>query len=186
MINPIALLLPSLVSAVLVFVASSIVHMFTKWHANDFTTLPNEDAVLSALRPFNLAPGTYAAPRPKDMKDMGSPEFKAKSMKGPVVILNVMPNGQTGMGKQLGLWFVYSAVVALFSGLIASKAVGIGAHYVLVFKFVGAIAFAAYAIALWQAAIWYGRSWTVTIKSTLDGVLYACLTAGAFGWLWPR
>jgi hypothetical protein len=26
----------------------------------------------------------------------------------------------------------------------------------------------------------------MTMKSCLDGVIYALLTAGVFGWLWPR
>jgi hypothetical protein len=39
---------------------------------------------------------------------------------------------------------------------------------------------------LWQMSIWYRRSVSVTMKSTIDGLVYACLTAGVFGWLWPR
>ena len=186
MISLTALLLPTLLSAVLVFLVSSIVHMFTKWHAGDFESLPNEDAVLSALRPFNLAPSSYVAPRPKGMKDMDSPEFKAKSSQGPVVMLNVMPNGQTGMGSQLVLWFLYSAVVALFAGYVTSRAAGKAADAMLVFKFVAIIAFGAYSLGLWQMSIWFRRPWLVTIKSTIDGVIYGCLTAAAFAWLWPQ
>jgi len=186
MITVTSLLLPTLLSAVLVFLVSSVIHMFTKWHAGDFSSLPNEDAVLSALRPFNLAPGAYAAPRPKDMKDMGSPEFKAKSAQGPRVLMQVMPNGQTGMGQQLVLWFLYSFFVALFAGYVTSRATGKATDAMIVFKFVAIIAFGAYSIGLWQMAIWYRRSWTVTIKSTIDGLLYGCLTAAAFAWLWPQ
>jgi len=186
MISPTALLLPALVSAVLVFLVSSIVHMLTPWHANDFSKLPNEEGVLAALRPFNLPPGTYVAPRSSGMKDMGTPEFQAKVKLGPSVMMSVMPTGQSGMGRQLVLWFIYAAVIALFAGFVAGKALGAGAHYPVVFKFVAAIAFGAYAMGLWQMSIWYRRPWVVTIKSTIDGVLYACLTAGAFGWLWPR
>ena len=186
MISLTALLLPALLSAVLVFLMSSIMHMMTKWHAGDFSRLPDEDGVLAALRPFNLAPGEYVAPRPKDMKDMGSPEFKAKAAKGPIVMLNVRPNGQTGMGKQLGLWFAYSAVIGLFAGYVSSRAVGMGSDRMLVFKFVASIAFGAYALGLVQTSIWYGRSWVTTIKSTIDGVIYGALTGAAFMWLWPR
>ncbi len=180
------LLLPAFAGAVLVFVVSSVIHMFTKWHANDFSKLPSEDAVLSALRPFGLPPGAYAAPRPKDMKDMGSPEFKAKAAQGPVVMLTVMPNGQTGMGQQLILWFLYSFFVALFSGYVTSRAVGIGADTMVVFKFTVCVAFSGYALALWQMSIWYRRPWLLTIKSTIDGVLYAALTAAPFALLWPK
>jgi len=38
---------------------------------------------------------------------------------------------------------------------------------------------------LWQMSIWYRRSWSTTLKATLDGVIYGLLTGGAFGWLWP-
>jgi hypothetical protein len=24
------------------------------------------------------------------------------------------------------------------------------------------------------------------LKATIDGLIYACLTAGTMGWLWPR
>jgi len=186
MISLTALLLPALVSAVLVFLVSSLIHMLTPWHAGDFSKLPNEEGVLAALRPFNITPGSYAAPRPSSMKDMGTPEFQAKVKLGPSIMLGVMPSGGSGMGRQLVLWFLYSAVIALFAGFITGKALGAGANYLVVFKFVAAIAFGAYAIGLWQMSIWYRRPWVVTIKSTIDGVLYACLTAGAFGWLWPR
>lgn len=185
MLSLTALLLPTLLSAGLVFIVSSIIHMVTPWHAGDFSRLPNEEGVLSALRPFNLVPGQYVAPRPANMKDMGSPEFRAKVKLGPSIMMTVMPAG-SGMGQQLVLWFLYSAVVALFAGYVTSKALRIGADYIVVFKFVAAVAFGAYAMGLWQMSIWYRRSWFVTLKSTLDGVLYACLTAGAFGWLWPR
>ncbi|HXD74953.1 MAG TPA: hypothetical protein VN628_14490 [Vicinamibacterales bacterium] len=186
MIGLTALLLPALLSAVLVFIVSSIIHMATPWHAGDFSRLPNEDAVLAALRPFNIIPGSYAAPRPANMKEMGSPEFSAKVQQGPNVMMNVLPNVRGGMGAQLTLWFVYAFVVALFSGYMASRAEGVGVDYKVIFKFVAAVAFGAYSIGLWQMSIWYRRPWSVTLKSTIDGVLYGCLTAGVFGWLWPR
>jgi len=185
MVSVTALLVPALVSAVLVFIASSIIHMLTPWHAGDFKRLPNEDGVLSALRPFNLAPGTYVAPRPASMKDMGTPEFQAKAKLGPNVTLQVRPAGAAGIGRQLGLWFVFSFVVALLAGYLTSKAQQAGADYSVIFKFVAAITFAAYTGGLWQQSIWYG-GWAVTLKSTIDGLLYALLTGGTFGWLWPR
>ena len=58
--------------------------------------------------------------------------------------------------------------------------------YLRVFRFAGATAFIGYAVALWQMSIWYRRAWSTTIKATVDGLIYALLTAGTFGWLWPR
>ena len=186
MISVTALLLPALLAAVLVFLVSSIIHMATPWHAGDFRKLPNEEGVLAALRPFSLTPGSYVAPRPSSMKDMGTPEFQAKVKLGPSVMINVMPPGTGGMGQQLAEWFLYSAFIGVIAGYITSKALQPGAAYVVVFKFVAAIAFAAYSLGLWQMSIWYRRPWVVTFKSTIDGIIYGCLTAGAFAWLWPR
>ncbi len=45
-----ALWLPILLSAVIVFVASSVIHMATPWHKSDYPKLPNEDRVMDALR----------------------------------------------------------------------------------------------------------------------------------------
>ena len=33
--------------------------------------------------------------------------------------------------------------------------------------------------------IWKGGLWSVAAKNAFDGLLYALVTAGAFGWLWP-
>lgn len=114
-----------------------------------------------------------------------SPEFQAKLGEGPVGLMTVMPNGQWSMGASLAQWFVYCVVVGVFAAYIAGRAVGPGAEYLSVFRFVGCTAFVGYSLALWQNTIWYKRAWTTTAKSTLDGLIYALLTAGVFGWLWP-
>jgi hypothetical protein len=90
------------------------------------------------------------------------------------------------MGQQLASWFLYAAVVALMAGYITSRGLGVGAPFMGVLKFAGAIAFMGYAVGLWQMSIWYRRSWVVTLKSTIDGVVYGALTGLAFAWLWPR
>lgn len=70
MVSVLSLLLPILLSAVFVFIASSILHMATPWHKGDLQKFANEDAVMSALRPLKLAPGYYGMPKPDSMKDM--------------------------------------------------------------------------------------------------------------------
>jgi hypothetical protein len=186
MVSLTALWLPILLSAVVVFIVSSIVHMALPWHKNDYVKIPNEDAVRSALRPLNIPPGSYMVPRPSSQKEMGSPEFFEKMKTGPVLMLQVMPNKMTRMANNLVNWFVYLLVISFFAAYITSRALGIGANYLVVFRFVGTTAFMGYSLALWQMSIWYRRSVSVTMKSTIDGLVYACLTAGVFGWLWPR
>ena len=182
----VALWLPILLSSVIVFVVSSIIHMLSPWHKSDYPKLANQDQVMDALRPLAIPPGDYLVPRPSSRKEMGSPEFAEKMKKGPVAMFTVMPNGQMSMGRNLGLWFVYLIAVGTFAAYVAAHALPVGAPYRSVFRFVGITAFIAYAVALWQMSIWYRRAWSTTIKATVDGVIYAALTAGTFGWLWPR
>ena len=56
--------LPILLSAVFVFVASSLVHMVLQLHKNDYRKLPAEDELLDALRRTNTPPGQYMFPAP--------------------------------------------------------------------------------------------------------------------------
>ena len=182
-----ALWIPIVVSAVAVFFGSTLVHMVLGfWHAGDFGQAPNEDGLMDAMRPFNIPPGDYFLPRPGGMADMKSDAYKNKVNKGPKVIMTVLTPGMTGMGKNLFWWFIYSLVIGVFGAYVASRALPVGADYLHVFRFVGVSTFLGYSGALWPATIWYQRSLGTTIRSTIDGLLYACLTAGVFGWLWPR
>ena len=54
-----ALWLPVLLSSVIVFVASSVIHMALPWHKSDYPKVPNEDKVMDALRPLAIPPGDY-------------------------------------------------------------------------------------------------------------------------------
>lgn len=180
-----SLWLPILVSAVLVFLASSVIHMALGYHNSDYGKLPKEDDILAALGPIGIPPGDYFLPHSGGMAGFKDPVFQAKWKKGPIATLTVMPAGVNFMGKQLALWFVYTAVIALFAGYVASRTIPAGGDYLVVFRVVGTTAFMAYTLGLWQMTIWYQRSATTTLKSTFDGLIYACLTAGAFGWLWP-
>ncbi len=180
-----ALWLPVLLSAVIVFVASSIIHMAPLWHRGECPALPEQDRVQDALRPFNLKPGEYMLPRATDMKSMQAPEFVEKLKRGPVIIMTVMPNGPMSMPKSLAQWFIYVVVVSILAAYVAGATLPAGAPYLGVFRVAGTTAFAAYAVGLWQQSIWYSRPWSATAKGTLDGLIYGLLTGGTFGWLWP-
>ena len=180
-----ALWLPILLSAILVFLASSVIHMASPWHKSDYPKLANEQQVMDALRPLAIPPGDYFVPRPANREEMRSPAFAERVRQGPVVVFTVLP-GELSMARNLALWFVYCVVVGVFAAYIAGRALPPGVPYLQVFRFAGATAFIGYSVALWQMSIWYRRAWAATIKSTIDGLIYACLTAGAFGWLWPR
>ncbi len=181
-----ALWLPILASAVIVFIASSIIHMLPLWHKTDYPAPPNQEQLMDTLRPLAIPPGDYMMPRAADTAEMRAPEFKEKVKRGPVMILTVIHPDTLAMGRSLTLWFVYTAVVSFFAAYVAGRALAPGAPYLEAFRFVGTTAFAGYVLALWQMSIWYHRAWNATIKATFDGLIYALLTAGTFGWLWPK
>jgi hypothetical protein len=186
MVPVLSLWLPILLAAVIVFIASSIIHMVLPFHRNDYRSFPDEDGVMDALRKFNIPPGDYMFPCVKSPKEMKSPAFVEKRKKGPVGMVTVLPGGDVAMGPSLAQWFVYCLVVGIFAAYVAGRALPVGAHYRAVFRFAGVTAFVGYGLALWQNSIWYKRAWATTLRSAIDSLVYGLLTAGVFGWLWPR
>jgi hypothetical protein len=185
MVSVISLWLPILLSAVAVFLISSVIHMVFGFHNNDFKKIPNEDSIMNDLRKHNIPPGDYVMPHTSDNKERNTPEFKDKMNKGPVAFVTMFPSGEITMGKSLLLWFIYSIIVGVFAAYIAGRAVPPGNDYLSVFRFAGCTAFAGYSLALMQNSIWYKKNWGATFKSMFDGLIYALITAGIFGWLWP-
>ena len=181
-----SLWLPILLSAVIVFVTSSIIHMALPYHRTDYHKLPSEDEVMEALRKFNIPPGDYMVPFSGSMEVMRSPEFKDKLNKGPVAVMTTMKSGPFNMRRSLTQWFLYSIVISGFAAYVAGRALPPGATYLQVFRFAGCTAFLGYSLALWQDSIWYQKAWSTTLKNTFDGLVYGLMTAGTFGWLWPR
>ena len=186
MVTLAALWLPILLSAVLVFFVSFLVHMVLRYHASDYTPLPNEEAVRAAIRAANPPPRQYIIPYCADPKDMEKPEIKQKFIEGPVGVLNLKAPAAPTMGPMLVQWFVFVLLVSLSVAYVASHTVDRGATYMDVFGIVGAIGFLAYAAGTVPAAIWMGKPWSVEVKEIFDGLLYGLVTAGTFGWLWPR
>jgi hypothetical protein len=186
MVPLMSLWMPILVSAVLVFLASSLVHMVLRYHQSDFAKLPQEDQILDALRPFNVPPGEYMAPYCATPAEMKSPAFLEKIKRGPIFSMTVFPTGQWGMGPQLAQWFVFIVVVSIFVGYVAGRTLAPGTEYIAVFRIAETVAFASYALGAVPTSIWYKRKWSTTFKTLFDGLLYGLLTGGAFGWLWPN
>ena len=186
MVGITALWLPIVLAAVIVFIASSIIHMVLPIHKGDYKRLPNEEKVLEALRAENLSPGLYHFPFCASHKDMGSPEMVEKFKKGPVGLLTVMPSGAIKMGKFMGMWFVYCLAIGVFVAYLTGRTLGPGTHYLAVFRVAGTTAFLGYAAAHASDSIWKGQAWSLTFKHIFDGLVYGLLTAGTFGWLWPR
>jgi hypothetical protein len=180
-----ALWLPILLSAVIVFIASSILHMLLPYHKGDYRRVQDEDKLLPALRSAGLSRGHYVFPycTPKEMK---SPAMVEKYTQGPVGMITVFPSGPPALPKFLGMWFVYCLLISFFVAYLAAHTIAPGAYYLKVFRIVGTAAFLAYGFGTVSNAIWKGQTLSFTIKEVVDGLIYALLTAGTFGWLWPH
>jgi hypothetical protein len=180
-----SLWLPILLSAVAVFVLSSLIHMVLPWHKNDYRRLSDEEAFRAAVGPLAIPPGDYMVPCPVNRGDMRSEAFKDKNRMGPNVVMTVLPNGVWSIARNLGLWFAYLVVVGIFAAYVTSRALPAAAAPSEVLRFVSTTAFIAYALALWQMSIWYRRSWSTTIKATIDGLIYGLVTGAVFMYMWP-
>ena len=180
-----ALWLPIVVSAVIVFVASSIMHTLLPYHRGDYKQLPDEDKSLSALRSAGLKRDLYVFPYGTH-KEMKSPAMIEKYKQGPVGMMIIFPIGPPVMGKFLGLWFGYCLLISFFVAYLAAHTVAPGTYYLAVFRVVGTTAFLAYGLGPLANVIWKGYPWSFVLKEVIDGLIYALLTAGTFGWLWPK
>lgn len=177
--------LPILLSAGIVFVISSLVHMAFKWHAADYRGFPNEDAVRESLRAGGPVPGKrFVVPYCADMKEMSSEAMKRKYADGPNAVIVFGADGQPNMGRHLGQWFLLCVLVSAVAAFLTAKAYGIGAPAQGAAKMAGAAAFVAYGFGTIQESIWMYRSWASTAKYLLDSALYAVGTAAAFYWTW--
>jgi hypothetical protein len=117
---------------------------------------------------------------------MSSPEMQAKFKDGPIAKIVLRPGCTPNMGKQLTQWFVFCLVVSLFCACIGAHSFAVGAVYMNVFCVIGTAAFMGYGFYTIPHGIWWGQPWGAVLKDMLDGLIYALVTAGTFGWLWPR
>jgi hypothetical protein len=186
MVSLAQLWLPVVLSGVCVFIASSVIHMVLKWHQADYHGLPDEESARAALRQNPPAPGQYFIPYSPDLKDREKPEVIQKWTEGPVAFITVSPNGLPAMGKALGLWFLYGLAVAFMAAYVAAATLPVGVSYLRVFRVVGTVSFLTYAGGPVQGGIWWGKPWKSVLKDVADGLIYGLLSAGLFGWLWPR
>jgi hypothetical protein len=180
-----SLWLPGVVSAVAVFIVSSLVHMVLRYHRADFKRLPDEDSVAEAVRKAGPSPGVYFIPYCAEPSQMKDPAFRKKFVEGPVVSLVVRPNGPPALGKNLAQWFLFCLLVSFVVAYVARHTLTFGAPGLEVLRLTGAVAFAAYAFGYLQDSIWHGFPWSNALRGLIDAVLYSLTTGLVFRWLWP-
>lgn len=186
MISIMHLWLPILLSAVGVFIASSILHMVLKfWHMPDYQSFSNEDEVRAAIRKGNPGPGMYMLPTCK-MEDMKKPETQAKFQEGPVGLVTLRANGNINMGTSLLQWFVFCLLVSYFCAYVGIISLASGTDAMHVLQLTGTAGIMAYALGALPQGIWMGEPWKNVSKAVVDGIIYGLITGAIFACLWPR
>lgn len=178
-----SLWLPILLSAVAVFIASALIWTVVQYHNGDWRKAPDEESTRRVLK--GIPPGEYMLPYAGDGKARQTPEWQEKYKEGPAVMMTVLPHGSMAMGKQFIQWIVYCLLVSLLVGYVAAATLPADTGYLKVFQVTGTTAWLAYAGGAAAGSIWFGHGWGRTVKDIIDGLVYALLTAGFFGWLWP-
>lgn len=184
MVSLAQLWLPILLAAVACHLVGFLVWVVLPHHRSDYSPLPDEAAARNLFK-GKLAPGQYIMPW-STHKEWGSPELIAKRNEGPNAFIVVLPNGMGSMAQQQVKNVLFHALVSTFIAYVGIHALPSGADYLKVFQVCGTAAVLAYGFNWGHAAIWFGRPWKVAMKDMLDGIAMALITAGIFGWLWPR
>ena len=143
--------------------------------------MPNGERVQEVLK--GVPPGQYIYPgimKPEERKDKEAQKRYEAGM-GFVIVREP----RIEMGKQMGFSVLHYLVISTLVAYLAASTLPAGTPYLAVFRVVATAAILAYAGAIAANAIWWGNSWSSTIKNIFDGVVYGLLTAGVFAWLWP-
>ena len=179
-----SLWLPVVVSAVAVFLVSSVLHMLLRYHRADYRRLTDEERVGEALSKAAPGPGLYALPY-CDPKEMKQPAVQERYRRGPVGFVVLLPNGLPVLGKHLALWFGLCLLVSFTAAYVARHALSPGADGLTVMRITGTVAFAGYGLGYFQDSIWKGFPWANSFRGLLDALIYGVLTGLLFRLLWP-
>lgn len=182
MVSLMALWLPILIASVLVFIASNILWMLLPFHRSDYKTLPDDKALIAAI---GSAPsGQYLFPY-VDWKTVTPEQKDALQQQAGGLLLLRNPN-RFNFGPKLFQYFLFIVVIEIIVAYITGRTRPAGTHYLEVFRIAGAAALLGFGFSSVPDSIWYGKPWSNTFKQLVDALVYALLTAGVFGWLWPR
>ena len=185
MVSITALVVPIVLCAVFVFIASSLIHMALGYHRADYERLPDQPGLVGTLRQNQPGPGLYFFPYCTH-KDMKTPEVLAEFNKGPVGFLTILPSGPPAMGRNLGSWFALSLFISAAVAWITSHGAEIGAAPRHVWALAGPAAFLGYGAGPISNWIWAGQPASNTARAVLDALIYAVVIAATLAWRWPR
>ena len=173
--------LPILVSSVLIWIVSALIWTVLPWHKDDFSKVEDEEGARAALK--GLSPGFYNVPHCVDQKALKDPATQQKFEDGPLAFITILPNGMPPMGRNMALSFLHGIFICVLCAYFVTRTVDPNASYLAVFRIAGTVTWVAYGVAYIQDSIWFGRPWSITMKSLMDALIYGLLTGGVFGWL---
>ena len=177
--------LPIIVSGVGVFIMSALVWTALPHHKKEFAAVPNEVAVMDAMRVGGITPGRYVTPFMGDRARMQTPEGQALLERGPIAYVTVQRPGMPNMGPMMLQSLLSATVISCFVAYLAWHALTPAATYLEVFRITGTATFMAYALGPISESIWFARPWKSQLLNLVDSLLYAGVAGGIFGWLWP-
>ncbi|MGH9730022.1 MAG: hypothetical protein ACRD33_08735 [Candidatus Acidiferrales bacterium] len=130
-------LLGTLVGGIVVFIVGALLHTVLGLAEVGVKSIPQEDAVLSAMRSAIPTPGFYVFPAPnmtpgrsKEQMQSDNAAYAAKYQQGPSGILVYTPGGSAlNYGKLLGGEFVIDLVSAFFLACILAMGAGGASSY---------------------------------------------------------
>ena len=185
MVSLTQLWLPILLSAVFVFIASSLLNMLLRfWHQADYHGFSNEDEVRAVLRKGMTERGLYNVPYCTPDK-MNSPEVKQKFAEGPLAMICLKPGATMNMAAPMLQWFLFCLLVSLLAAMLG-LVLPVGAPATHVFHTLGLAGLLGHAMGPIPNAIWWAHTWRSASKYIVDGVIYALIIGGTFAWLWPK
>jgi hypothetical protein len=176
-----SLVLPIIVSGVALFFASFLSWMVLQLHKQDWKRIDRQDEFIAAVRPFNLAVGSYMFPCPVNMAEMKTEEFQAKYKAGPRGIFTVL--APANMGANLGMTFGYFIVVSFGLAYLGDVAFADKKpDFLTVFRFfftAGLFVFLAGSV---QHSIWFRNR---IVGHLVESLLYALIVGVIFAAMWP-
>lgn len=181
----IQLWLPILLSAVAVWIASAVIWMVMPHHRNDFKKLPDEDALIRALKGLGIPPATYSFPHCGKHSDSRDPEFMRKWKEGPAGMLTIM-KCDGGMAKSMILTFLVQLIASFLLAYLSTTALDRGIPFIHVFRFFATAGMLTWCFASLPNQIWFGANRSAIVACIIDGIAYAAITGVIFAAFWPK
>lgn len=186
-----SLWLPILLSALAVWILSTILSLPFFHHKHDWVGLPGaqEDALMDAIRNIAIAPGNYLFPDFRTRAQMESAKVKQAHASGPVGHLSLwrtpMTMGATLTGTLL-VYLIVSTLIAYLASVALPMPPAKSPDFAKVFQRVGTAGVLAYSFAFIPSDLWFGASKRAIAARIFDGVVCGLITGAIFAWRWPH